>query len=74
MFRLGMNQRHLKKEGSNRKYVTKEEDGRSNRMVVVSEPAIQFSADEKEWLRALNMSHVRVQTRMPNNFKIYEVS
>ena len=69
-----MNQRRLKKEGSNRKYVTKEEDGRSNRMVVVSEPAIQFSADEKEWLRALNMSHVRVQTRMPNNFKIYEVS
>ena len=69
-----MNQRCLKKEGSNRKYITKEEDGRSNRILVVSEPAIKFSADEEEWLRALNMSHIRVQTRMPNNFKIYEVS
>ena len=69
-----MNQCRLKKEGSNRKYITKEEDGRSNRILVVSDPAIQFSADEEEWLRALNMSHVRVQTRMPKNFKIYEVS
>ena len=69
-----MNQRCLKKEGSNRRYITKEEDRRSNRTLVVSEPAFKFSADEEEWLRALNMSHVRVQTRMPKNFKIYEVS
>ena len=69
-----MNQRCLKKEGSNRRYITKEEDGRSNRILVVSEPAFKFSADEEEWLRALNMSHVRVQTRMPKIFKIYEVS
>ena len=69
-----MNQRCLKKEGSNRRYITKEEDGRSNRILVVSEPAIQFSAPEEEWLRVLNLSHLRVQTRMPKNFKIYEVS
>ena len=69
-----MNQRCLKKEGSNRRFITKEEDGRRSRILVVSEPAIQFSTDEEEWLKALNMSHVRIQAEMPNNFKMYEVS
>ena len=69
-----MNQRCLKKKGSNRRFITKEEDGRTSRILVVSEPAIQFSTDEEEWLKELNMSHVRIQVEMPNNFKMYEVS
>lgn len=69
-----MNQRCLKKEGSNRRFITKEEDGRSSKILVLSEPAIQFSMDEEEWLKALNMSHVQIQAEMPNNFKMYEVS